>query len=60
VNVSVGKWAADQLPEAEPWNGGGYVVLSKIYAAAGMWGEVEMVRTMMSERKDAKFLGCSL
>jgi hypothetical protein len=50
-NVSVDKWAAEQLPGSEPLNDGGYVVLSNIYAAAGMLGEVEMVRTMMSERK---------
>lgn len=45
-NVNVGKWVAEQQLAAEPWNDGVYVVLSNIYAAAGMWGEVEMVRKM--------------
>lgn len=58
--VSVGEWAAERLLEAEPWNDGVYVVLSNIYAAAGMWGEVERVRKMMSERKVMKSPGCSL
>jgi pentatricopeptide repeat protein len=59
-NVSVGEWAAERLVEAEPWNDGVYVVLSNIYAAAGMWGEVERVRKIMSERKVMKSPGCSL
>ncbi|KQK09543.1 pentatricopeptide repeat-containing protein At1g77170, mitochondrial [Brachypodium distachyon] len=59
-NVSVGEWAAERLQEAEPWNDGVYVVLSNVYAAAGMWGEVERVRKMMSGRKVTKFPGCSL
>ncbi|KAL6845076.1 hypothetical protein ACP4OV_024571 [Aristida adscensionis] len=59
-NVSVGEWAAGKLIEAEPWNDGVYVVLSNIYAAAGMWGEVERVRKIMSERKVTKSPGCSL
>jgi len=59
-NVSVGEWAAERLVEAEPWNDGVYVVLSNIYAAAGMWDEVERVRKIMSERKVMKSPGCSL
>jgi hypothetical protein len=49
-NVSVGKWAADQLLECCPT----YMLLPEC------GGEVEMVRTMMSERKDTKFPACSL
>ena len=37
-NVSVGKWTAVRLLEAEPWNDGVYVVLYNMYAAAGIWG----------------------
>jgi pentatricopeptide repeat protein len=59
-NVSVGEWAAGRLLEAEPWNDGVYVVLSNIYAGAGMWGEVDRVRKIMSERKVTKSPGCSL
>lgn len=59
-NVSVGEWAAGRLVQAEPWNDGVYVVLSNIYAAAGMWGEVERVRTIMLQRKVTKSPGCSL
>ncbi|KAF8696280.1 hypothetical protein HU200_037184 [Digitaria exilis] len=59
-NVNVGEWAAGRLVDAQPWNDGVYVVLSNIYAAAGMWGEVERVRKIMSERKVMKSPGCSL
>jgi pentatricopeptide repeat protein len=59
-NVSVGEWAAERLVEAEPWNDGVYVVLSNIYAAAGMWSEVEKVRKIMLERNVVKSPGCSL
>ncbi|KAK3165314.1 hypothetical protein QOZ80_1AG0031690 [Eleusine coracana subsp. coracana] len=59
-NVSVGEWAAGRLVQAESWNDGVYVVLSNIYAAAGMWGEVERVRKIMIERKVTKSPGCSL
>ncbi|KAL6615977.1 hypothetical protein ACP70R_038247 [Stipagrostis hirtigluma subsp. patula] len=59
-NVCTGEWAAERLAEAEPWNDGVYVVLSNIYAAAGMWGEVERVRKIMLERKVMKSPGCSL
>jgi hypothetical protein len=59
-NVSVREWAARRLLEVEPWNDGVYVVLSNIYAGAGMWGEVDRVRKIMSERKVTKSPGCSL
>lgn len=59
-NVNVGEWAARRLVDAQPWNDGVYVVLSNIYAAAGMWGEVERVRKIMWERKVMKSPGCSL
>lgn len=58
--VSVGEWAAGMLVQAEPWNDGVYVVLSNIYAAAGMWGQVERVRKIMLEGKVTKSPGCSL
>lgn len=59
-DVEVGEWAAQNLMEAEPWNDGVYVVLSNIYAAAGMWGEVERLRKAMRGRRVAKVPGYSL
>jgi len=59
-DVEVGEWAAKNLMEVEPWNDGVYVVLSNIYAAAGMWDEVEKLRKVMRERRVAKIPGYSL
>ncbi|KAG8055587.1 hypothetical protein GUJ93_ZPchr0001g32762 [Zizania palustris] len=59
-NVRIGEWVAERLLQVEPWNDGVYVVLSNIYATAGMWGDVERVRKIMSRRKVAKSAGCSL
>ncbi|OAY78683.1 pentatricopeptide repeat-containing protein At1g77170-like [Ananas comosus] len=58
-DVAIGQWAAEKLLEAEPWNDGVYVVLSNIYAGAGMWGEAERARRLMRERKVAKTPGYS-
>nr|CAD1833985.1 unnamed protein product [Ananas comosus var. bracteatus] len=58
-DIAIGQWAAEKLLEAEPWNDGVYVVLSNIYAGAGMWGEAERARRLMRERKVAKTPGYS-
>ncbi|KAJ0971433.1 hypothetical protein J5N97_019392 [Dioscorea zingiberensis] len=58
-SVEIGEWVARELLELEPWNDGVYVVLSNIYAASGMWREVERVRRLMWERRVAKTLGYS-
>ncbi|KAJ6867513.1 pentatricopeptide repeat-containing protein [Populus alba x Populus x berolinensis] len=43
----------------EPCNPGNYVMLSNIYANAGMWDSVNMVREMMQTRRIRKEAGCS-
>ncbi|KAK9274776.1 hypothetical protein L1049_022028 [Liquidambar formosana] len=59
-NVKMGEWVAQHLQELEPWNDGGFVVLSNIYASRGLWEEVERVRGIMKERRLAKIPGYSL
>lgn len=49
-NVELGKYAADRLFELNPSDPGFYVLLSNIYAAAGMWSHVRKVRSTMRER----------
>ncbi|KAI4383688.1 hypothetical protein MLD38_009495 [Melastoma candidum] len=44
------KIAFRKLIELEPLNEGNYVMLSNIYAAAGLWSEVQNVRTMLWEK----------
>ncbi|XP_034689445.1 pentatricopeptide repeat-containing protein At4g02750-like isoform X4 [Vitis riparia] len=50
LNVKLGELAAKNIVDLEPQNSGAYVVLSNIYAAAGMWGEVTRVRGLMREQ----------
>ncbi|XP_059641839.1 pentatricopeptide repeat-containing protein At3g14330 [Cornus florida] len=58
-NVSLAEIIAKQLFELEPNNSGNYVMLSNIYANAGMWEGVRMVRGMMEKRAIKKEAGCS-
>lgn len=58
-NVELGQLAANERAKLDPENASTYVLLSNIYAAAGMWQEVTMVRTMMQERGIRKQPGCS-
>ena len=58
-NVSLGEAIAEQLFELEPNNPGNYVLLSNIYANAGMWDNVKIVRDMMERRGMTKEAGCS-
>lgn len=57
--VSLAERAAMELFELEPNNPGNYVVLSNIYANAGMWEGVNRVRELMKERGLKKEAGCS-
>nr|POE71194.1 pentatricopeptide repeat-containing protein [Quercus suber] len=58
-NVSLGEAIAEQLFELEPNNPGNYVLLSNIYANAGMWDIVKIVRDTMERRRMTKEAGCS-
>ncbi|KAK9950998.1 hypothetical protein M0R45_006460 [Rubus argutus] len=57
--VSLAERAAMELFELEPNNPGNYVVLSNIYANAGMWEGVNRVRELIKERGLKKEAGCS-
>jgi pentatricopeptide repeat protein len=43
-NVQLGELAAKMLVQSDSESSGPYVILSNIYAAAGMWGQVNQVR----------------
>ncbi|XP_009764432.1 pentatricopeptide repeat-containing protein At3g14330-like [Nicotiana sylvestris] len=58
-NVSLAELVAEQLFEMEPNNCGNYVILSNIYANAGLWEGVKKVREMMENKGIKKEAGCS-
>jgi pentatricopeptide repeat protein len=58
-NIKLGEWVAERLIESEPQNAAHYVQLSNIYAAAGRWDDVEMVRRMMKDKRLKKMPGQS-
>lgn len=58
-NVSLAEFAAKELFELEPTNPGNHVMLSNIYANAGMWNDVNRVRELMKHRGIKKDAGCS-
>ncbi|KAK7245503.1 hypothetical protein RIF29_40349 [Crotalaria pallida] len=58
-NVSLAETVAERLFDVEPNNPGNYVMLSNIYANAGMWDSVNRVREMMAMRGITKDAGCS-
>jgi pentatricopeptide repeat protein len=59
MNPDVGKLAAEHLFLLEPDNTGAYVLLSNIYAAAGMWDDVAKVRMVMKNKELKQTKGCS-
>ncbi|KDP35384.1 hypothetical protein JCGZ_10368 [Jatropha curcas] len=58
-NISFAESIAERLFELEPNNPGNYVILSNIYANAGMWDSVNKVRETMQIRGIKKEAGCS-
>lgn len=58
-DIELGEVVAKRLLELEPENGGNYVLLSNIYAAADRWLDVSLVRNKMKERGVRKVIGCS-
>lgn len=57
--VEMGRKAAQKALELDPGNAGIYVVLSNLYAGAGMWEEIGELRELMKERGLRKDVGCS-
>ncbi|PWZ28042.1 Pentatricopeptide repeat-containing protein [Zea mays] len=58
-NVQLGELAAKMLVQSDSQSSGPYVILSNIYAAAGMWGQVNQIRGQMKERGVKKQPGYS-
>ncbi|CAO2211286.1 unnamed protein product [Urochloa humidicola] len=57
--VQLGEIAAKMLVKSDSESSGPYVMLSNIYAAAGMWGQVNQIRGQMKERGVKKQPGYS-
>ncbi|PQP91927.1 pentatricopeptide repeat-containing protein [Prunus yedoensis var. nudiflora] len=58
-NVEVAEKAASSILQLDPQDSSTYVLLSNIYAEAGMWGEVSKMRKTMKRSKLKKEPGCS-
>lgn len=58
-NVPLAEVVMKQLFVLEPDNAGNFVMLSNIYANAGMWDKVKVVREFMEKRGLKKEAGCS-
>ena len=54
VDVELAKLAADKLLAIEPDNSSIYVLLSNIYADAGLWGDVREIRDLMRNKNVQK------
>ncbi|XP_057854695.2 pentatricopeptide repeat-containing protein At3g12770 [Cryptomeria japonica] len=59
MNIGLGVFTAMLLFDLDPKNAATYVLLSNIYAEVGMWGEVRMVRRLMTDGGIKKIPGCS-
>ncbi|XP_057834230.1 pentatricopeptide repeat-containing protein At4g02750-like [Cryptomeria japonica] len=59
MNLGLGVFTATLLFDLDPKSTATYVLLSNIYAEAGRWGEVQMVRRLMKDRGIKKIPGCS-
>lgn len=58
--VELGEFAAKHVIALVPKTSGCYVLLSNIYAAAGLWESVSKMRELMKERGVRKDPGCSM
>ncbi|XP_059069471.1 putative pentatricopeptide repeat-containing protein At1g68930 [Cryptomeria japonica] len=59
MNIGLGVFIAMLLFDLDPKKAATYVLLSNIYAEAGRWDEVQMVRRLMKDRGIKKIPGCS-
>ncbi|KAK8925664.1 Pentatricopeptide repeat-containing protein [Platanthera zijinensis] len=58
-DVELGELAGEKLLRLEPRNDGAYVLLSNLYARAGRWEDVGMLRKRMKDQGLKKEAGCS-
>ncbi|XP_043717752.1 putative pentatricopeptide repeat-containing protein At3g49142 [Telopea speciosissima] len=58
-NMTLGLVAADHVFQLVPEQAGYYVLLSNIYAKAGRWNDVTIVRSLMKSKGIKKLPGCS-
>ncbi|XP_057847935.1 pentatricopeptide repeat-containing protein At3g26782, mitochondrial [Cryptomeria japonica] len=58
-NIELGEFVASLLFELYPKNPAPYVLLSNIYAEAGMWSDLQKIRKLMKDRGIKKIPGCS-
>ncbi|KAH7554128.1 hypothetical protein JRO89_XS12G0117000 [Xanthoceras sorbifolium] len=58
-DLELAEVVGNRILELEPQNAGNYVLLSNIYAAAGRWFDVSLVRNKMKERGVRKIPGRS-
>ncbi|KAF8405127.1 hypothetical protein HHK36_010025 [Tetracentron sinense] len=58
-NIKIGEIAAQRLNELAPDYGGGYVLLSSLYAGSGRWEDFSRMRRVMGERGLEKLPGLS-
>ncbi|GAV61137.1 PPR domain-containing protein/PPR_2 domain-containing protein/PPR_3 domain-containing protein/DYW_deaminase domain-containing protein [Cephalotus follicularis] len=58
-NLKFAEMAAKKLFVLEPDNSGNYVLLSNMYAQAGMWKEVNNLRSLLRRQGMKKSPGCS-
>ncbi|KAI3408062.1 uncharacterized protein J3R85_020495 [Psidium guajava] len=49
-NTKLVKLVFEKIVELEPINEGNYVLLSNIYAAAGLWSDVRLIRAWLKEK----------
>lgn len=58
-NVEVAEEAASSLLQLDPQDSSTYILLSNIYADAGMWDKLSYTRRLMRQNKVRKEPGCS-
>ncbi|OVA08798.1 Pentatricopeptide repeat [Macleaya cordata] len=58
-NIEVGERVGNRLISLEPHDGGRYVLLSNMYAAAGRWEDARNIRKQMEQNGAKKETGCS-
>ncbi|KAH7557312.1 hypothetical protein ACOSP7_026959 [Xanthoceras sorbifolium] len=58
-NVDIGEFVGQRLLEIEPDNAGNYVILCNIYASAGRWEDVKILRELMNQKAMTKEPGRS-